>query len=69
MSRLVISLIKLYQYCISPLLAPSCRFSPTCSQYACEALAKHGFLRGMRLSIWRILRCNPWGKGGYEPVP
>ena len=69
MSRLVIGLIKLYQYCISPLLAPSCRFSPTCSQYACEALAKHGFLRGMRLSIWRILRCNPWGKGGYEPVP
>ncbi|MEZ5698496.1 MAG: membrane protein insertion efficiency factor YidD [Nitrosomonas sp.] len=50
-------------------MAPSCRFTPTCSQYACEALAKHGFLRGMRLSIWRILRCNPWCKGGYEPVP
>ncbi|WP_090696538.1 membrane protein insertion efficiency factor YidD [Nitrosomonas aestuarii] len=69
MSRLMIGLIKFYQYCISPLLAPSCRFTPTCSQYACEALAKHGFLRGMRLSVWRIMRCNPWCKGGYEPVP
>ncbi|WP_439330485.1 membrane protein insertion efficiency factor YidD [Nitrosomonas aestuarii] len=65
----MIGLIKFYQYCISPLLAPSCRFTPTCSQYACEALAKHGFLRGMRLSVWRIMRCNPWCKGGYEPVP
>ncbi|HBV21441.1 MAG TPA: membrane protein insertion efficiency factor YidD [Nitrosomonas sp.] len=69
MSRLMIGLIKFYQYCISPLMAPSCRFTPTCSQYACEALAKHGFLRGIRLSVWRILRCNPWCKGGYEPVP
>lgn len=65
----MIGFIRLYQYCISPLMVPSCRFTPTCSQYACEALAKHGFLRGMRLSIWRILRCNPWCKGGYEPVP
>ncbi|MDC8446600.1 MAG: membrane protein insertion efficiency factor YidD [Nitrosomonas sp.] len=69
MSRLVIALIKLYQYCISPMMPPSCRFTPTCSQYACEALTRHGFFRGMRLSIWRILRCNPWCKGGYEPVP
>ncbi|HQU62359.1 MAG: membrane protein insertion efficiency factor YidD [Nitrosomonas sp.] len=69
MSRLVIALIRLYQYCISPMIPPSCRFTPTCSQYACEALAKHGFFCGMRLSIWRILRCNPWCKGGYEPVP
>lgn len=65
----MIGFIRFYQYCISPMMAPSCRFTPTCSQYACEALAKHGFLRGMRLSIWRILRCNPWCKGGYEPVP
>ncbi|WP_371264076.1 membrane protein insertion efficiency factor YidD [Nitrosomonas marina] len=50
-------------------MAPSCRFTPTCSQYACEAFAKYGFLHGMRLSVWRILRCNPWCKGGYEPVP
>ncbi|MEK6686346.1 MAG: membrane protein insertion efficiency factor YidD [Pseudomonadota bacterium] len=69
MSRLIIAFIKFYQYCISPFLAPSCRFSPTCSQYACEAYAKYGLLRGTRLSIWRILRCNPWSKGGYEPVP
>ncbi|WP_292994977.1 membrane protein insertion efficiency factor YidD [Nitrosomonas sp.] len=69
MSRLIIAFIKFYQYCISPLSAPSCRFSPTCSQYACEAYAKYGLLHGTRLSIWRILRCNPWSKGGYEPVP
>ncbi|WMJ08382.1 membrane protein insertion efficiency factor YidD [Nitrosomonas sp. sh817] len=69
MSRLVIALIKFYQYCISPFFAPSCRFSPTCSQYAREAYKKYGFLRGTRLSVWRILRCNPWSKGGYEPVP
>ncbi|MDP1951920.1 MAG: membrane protein insertion efficiency factor YidD [Nitrosomonas sp.] len=69
MSRIIILFIKFYQYCISPYLAPSCRFNPTCSQYACEALAKHGFFRGMKLTIWRILRCNPWCRGGYEPVP
>ncbi len=69
MSRLVILFIKFYQYCISPYLAPSCRFSPTCSQYAREALAKHGFFKGMALASWRILRCNPWSRGGYEPVP
>ncbi|WP_292915404.1 membrane protein insertion efficiency factor YidD [Nitrosomonas sp.] len=69
MSRLIVALIKIYQYCISPLFAPSCRFSPTCSQYACEAYAKYGLLRGTWLSVLRILRCNPWSKGGYEPVP
>ncbi|TXI20501.1 MAG: membrane protein insertion efficiency factor YidD [Nitrosomonas sp.] len=69
MSRILIIFIKLYQYCISPLIIPSCRFSPTCSQYALEAYKKYGFLQGTRLSIWRILRCNPWSKGGYEPVP
>ncbi|MEK6735458.1 MAG: membrane protein insertion efficiency factor YidD [Pseudomonadota bacterium] len=69
MSRLIVGFIKIYQYCISPLWPPSCRFSPTCSHYACEAFEKHGFWHGMRLSIWRILRCNPWSKGGYEPVP
>ncbi|MCG7756502.1 MAG: membrane protein insertion efficiency factor YidD [Nitrosomonas sp.] len=69
MSRLIIALIKFYQYCISPLFAPSCRFSPTCSQYALEAYEKYGLFHGTRLSAWRILRCNPWSKGGYEPVP
>lgn len=69
MSRLAILFIKFYQYCISPYMAPSCRYSPTCSQYACEALEKHGFFKGMALASWRILRCNPWCRGGYEPVP
>ncbi|WP_110339166.1 membrane protein insertion efficiency factor YidD [Nitrosomonas sp. Nm84] len=69
MSRLIIAFIKAYQYCISPYLAPSCRFTPTCSQYAREAYEKYGLFHGTRLSVWRILRCNPWNKGGYEPVP
>ncbi|UJP05150.1 MAG: membrane protein insertion efficiency factor YidD [Nitrosomonas sp.] len=69
MSRIIIALIKFYQYCISPLMVPSCRFSPTCSQFAYEAYQKYGLIRGTRLSVWRILRCNPWSKGGYEPVP
>lgn len=51
------------------MLMPSCRFTPSCSQYALEAYAKYGFFHGTRLSVWRILRCNPWNKGGFEPVP
>ncbi|SDH03593.1 MULTISPECIES: membrane protein insertion efficiency factor YidD [unclassified Nitrosomonas] len=69
MSRLMIGLIKLYQYCISPFFPPSCRFSPTCSSYAREALIKYGFIKGTILSIGRILRCHPWNRGGYDPVP
>ncbi|SFI62551.1 membrane protein insertion efficiency factor YidD [Nitrosomonas sp. Nm34] len=69
MLRLMIGLIKLYQYCISPFFPPSCRFSPTCSNYASEALTKYGLIKGMRLSISRILRCHPWNHGGYDPVP
>lgn len=69
MSRLMIGLIKLYQYCISPFFPPSCRFSPTCSNYASEALTKYGLIKGMILSIGRILRCHPWNRGGYDPVP
>lgn len=61
--------IKFYQYVISPLKGPSCRFTPTCSQYAVEALKKHGPIKGLYLSVWRILRCNPWGGHGYDPVP
>ena len=64
-----ILLIKFYQLCISPLKPPSCRFTPTCSQYALEALGKHGFFKGTYLAAWRILRCNPWNRGGYDPVP
>jgi len=69
MSQLIVKLIKLYQYFISPMFVPSCRFTPSCSQYALEAYAKYGFFHGTRLSAWRILRCNPWSKGGFEPVP
>lgn len=61
--------IYFYRHCISPLTPPSCRFTPTCSQYALEALRKHGPVRGLWLAIKRILRCHPWGGSGYDPVP
>ncbi|MBQ7419119.1 MAG: membrane protein insertion efficiency factor YidD [Prevotella sp.] len=61
--------IRFYQVAISPLLGPSCRFTPTCSEYAKQALIKHGPVKGLYLAIWRILRCNPWGGSGYDPVP
>lgn len=64
-----IRLIKTYQYVISPLLAPTCRFTPSCSQYAIEVIVKHGVIRGTWLSIKRVLRCNPWHPGGYDPAP
>lgn len=64
-----ILLIKLYQLCISPLTPPSCRFTPTCSQYALEALRKYGPLKGGWLALRRILRCRPGGGSGYDPVP
>ncbi|MBR5322918.1 MAG: membrane protein insertion efficiency factor YidD [Clostridia bacterium] len=70
MKRIFIFLIKIYQKYISPLKSkPSCRFYPTCSQYAIEALEIHGFFKGSILAIWRILRCNPFCRGGYDPVP
>lgn len=62
-------LIKIYQYGISPILGPKCRFVPTCSQYAQEALEKHGLIKGLELSIKRISQCHPGGKTGYDPVP
>ncbi|MBR5784215.1 MAG: membrane protein insertion efficiency factor YidD [Bacteroidales bacterium] len=66
---IMIGLVRFYQICISPYTPPSCRFTPTCSQYAIEALRKHGPLKGLWLTIKRILRCNPWGGSGYDPVP
>ena len=67
--RLLIALIRLYKHFLSPLLPPSCRFTPSCSRYTVEAIQKHGALRGCLLGTWRILRCNPFGKGGHDPVP
>lgn len=61
--------VYFYRYCISPMLPARCRFTPTCSQYAIEALRKHGPLKGMWLTIKRLLRCHPWGGCGYDPVP
>ena len=69
MKRFLIALVRGYKKYISPLLPPSCRFTPTCSEYAVEALSKHGALKGSLLAIWRILRCNPLCRGGYDPVP
>ena len=66
---LFIILIRAYQWLISPLLPPSCRFTPSCSHYGIEALQKHGLIRGSYLTINRILRCHPWSKGGHDPVP
>ena len=61
--------IYFYKKCISPLTPPACRYRPTCSSYAVEALKKHGPVKGLYLAVWRILRCNPWGGSGYDPVP
>ncbi|THU41677.1 membrane protein insertion efficiency factor YidD [Niastella caeni] len=64
-----IALIKIYQWIISPILGPKCRFTPTCSQYGIEALKKHGVFKGLWLTIKRLSRCHPWGGHGYDPVP
>jgi len=69
MKRPLIYLVRLYQWLISPLLGPRCRFHPTCSHYAIEALERHGLLRGLYLTLRRIGRCHPWHPGGFDPVP
>ncbi|MBQ2770441.1 MAG: membrane protein insertion efficiency factor YidD [Clostridia bacterium] len=69
MKRFFIRMIRWYQTCISPLFPACCRFTPTCSQYAIEAITKYGAWKGMALALWRILRCNPFCRGGYDPVP
>ncbi len=68
-SRLLLRLIRGYQRAISPLLPPACRYAPTCSQYALEAIEAHGALRGVWLALRRLSRCHPGRKGGYDPVP
>ena len=69
MKKLLLSLIRFYRRHISPHLPPMCRYYPTCSCYAVEAIETHGALKGSLLALWRILRCNPLSRGGYDPVP
>ncbi|MHA7877577.1 MAG: membrane protein insertion efficiency factor YidD [Bacteroidota bacterium] len=68
LTQLLIGLVLAYQYLIAPLIADCCRFSPSCATYAKEALIKYGAIKGMRLSIKRLVRCHPWGGSGHDPV-
>jgi putative membrane protein insertion efficiency factor len=69
LNALLRGLIRAYQLLLSPLLPPSCRYEPSCSHYAAEAIEVHGSLRGSWLALRRLLRCHPWGGSGYDPVP
>lgn len=69
MKKILLALIKFYQTSISPHTSPHCKYIPTCSQYGIEAIERFGAFKGTALTIWRILRCNPFSKGGYDPVP
>ena len=69
MRKLLLLPIRAYRYSISPLMASHCRHYPSCSAYAMEAIQTHGSLKGLYLSVTRLLRCHPWAKGGYDPVP
>lgn len=69
MKKILIFLIKFYQFYISPYKGTKCPYFPSCSQYGVEAIEKHGVLKGIFLTAWRILRCNPFSKGGVDPVP
>ena len=65
----LILLVKIYQSIISPLFPPTCRYTPTCSEYAIQSLKKHGLIKGVYLSIKRVVNCHPWGGSGYDPIP
>ncbi|MGI6638667.1 MAG: membrane protein insertion efficiency factor YidD [Desulfobulbus sp.] len=67
--RALVALLRSYKRFLSPLLPPSCRFTPTCAEYAMEAVGKYGVCKGIWLAGWRVLRCNPLCRGGYDPVP
>ncbi len=69
MKSVAAGLLNFYKSLISPLLPAACRYVPTCSEYAAEAVACHGFFHGTALALWRLLRCNPLARGGYDPVP
>jgi putative membrane protein insertion efficiency factor len=68
-AKVLIVVVKGYQYLLSPLLGSNCRFTPSCSSYTIEAIRLHGAMKGFLMGLWRILRCHPFSKGGYEPVP
>ncbi|MDO4248017.1 MAG: membrane protein insertion efficiency factor YidD [Neisseria sp.] len=68
-AKLILGLIQFYRYAISPLIPPRCRYTPTCSQYALEAVSKYGAIKGGWLAFKRIIRCHPWGGHGHDPVP
>jgi putative membrane protein insertion efficiency factor len=68
-ARIVIAVIQGYRHMVSPLRLPSCRFMPTCSQYAVEALTEYGLVRGAWLSVVRLVKCGPWHRGGWDPIP
>ena len=67
--RVVTAPIRFYKLYLSPILPQMCRYTPTCSMYSLEAIRRHGVLRGAALGFYRVLRCNPWSRGGYDPVP
>ena len=69
MTKVGLAIIQVYQWTLSPLLGPHCRFHPTCSQYAAEAIERFGFMRGSWLALRRLLRCHPFHSGGFDPVP
>ena len=69
MRRVVLLLIRAYKLCLSPVLPQACRFTPTCSEYAYEAVQRHGTMRGTWLAVRRLVKCAPWHPGGYDPVP
>ncbi|HSL95102.1 MAG TPA: membrane protein insertion efficiency factor YidD [Thermoleophilia bacterium] len=69
MSKVLVALVRVYQVVISPLVGPRCKYYPSCSNYAIEAVRVHGALRGTGMAAWRVLRCNPLSNGGLDPVP
>jgi hypothetical protein len=68
MRTLCVTIIRAYQFCVSPWLGPACRFEPTCSEYACQAIEHFGVAKGSGLALWRLLKCHPFHPGGYDPV-
>ncbi|QWD14317.1 membrane protein insertion efficiency factor YidD [Polynucleobacter paneuropaeus] len=68
LNALAIKLLRLYQISLSPYFGAQCKYFPSCSQYACDCFKHYGFFKSARLSVWRILRCNPWSRGGHDPA-